>query len=141
MDIGEAAAESGLSIDRIRLYERKGILPRPARRPNGYRDYTPDHIATLRLARALRDLDIPLSEVGEMLHVAHDGDCGNLRRAVLGSVGAALDELDARIAGLERTRADLVSLRDGLRRMRPRQRRVPGASPCSCCVRVIAGPD
>jgi DNA-binding transcriptional MerR regulator len=138
MDIHEVAAASGLSIDRIRLYERRGILPRPPRRANGYRDYTPDHIATLRLARDLRDLGFPLPEVREVLHEAHDGDCDRLRKAILGRIDEALDELDARITGLERTRARMVSIRDAFRRMRPRRPRVPGTSPCSCCVEVFA---
>ncbi len=60
MNIREAAATSGLSADTIRFYEKKGVLPRPPRRDNGYRSYTDEHVATLRLARGLKDLGLGL---------------------------------------------------------------------------------
>ncbi len=60
MNIQEAAHRSGLSADTIRFYERKGVLPRPPRGANGYRQYTEEHVATLEFARGLRDLNLPL---------------------------------------------------------------------------------
>ena len=56
MNIGEAANASSLTPDTIRFYEKKGILPRPPRLASGYRHYTEEHVATLRLAKALREL-------------------------------------------------------------------------------------
>ncbi len=41
MKIGDVAAQAGIGIDAIRFYERKGLIPAPARRPSGYRDYPP----------------------------------------------------------------------------------------------------
>ena len=34
MGIGEVAATAGVSVQAIRYYERRGLLPRPARRPS-----------------------------------------------------------------------------------------------------------
>ncbi len=39
LKIGEVAAQTGLSVDALRYYERLGLLPRAARTPSGYRLY------------------------------------------------------------------------------------------------------
>ena len=39
--IGELAARSGVSIDTIRYYERRRLLPRAPRRPGGFRVFAP----------------------------------------------------------------------------------------------------
>ena len=79
MNIQEAAAASGLSPDTIRFYEKKRVLPQPPRQANRYREYTDEHVATLRLASGLRQLGVPLAEVPPILDVAHTGVCGDIR--------------------------------------------------------------
>ena len=83
MKIQEAAKLSGLPADTIRFYERRGVLPRPPRRRNGYREYGDEHLVTLRLASALRGLDVPLERLEGVLQVAHDGTCHELRDTML----------------------------------------------------------
>ncbi len=39
MKIGEVAKAAGVGVDAVRCYEREGLLPEPARRPSGYREY------------------------------------------------------------------------------------------------------
>ena len=87
---------SGLSADTIRFYERRQVLPRPPRRENGYREYTTEHVTTLRLAKGLRELGLPLREFQAILTVAHDGACTDLRAVLLQTVANALDQVDAR---------------------------------------------
>ena len=78
MNIQRAAVASGLSADTIRFYEREGILPLPPRRPNGYRNYSEDHVETLRLAVGLRALGLSLSEMSSALTLAHEGRCAGV---------------------------------------------------------------
>src|SRR5689334_24171710 len=55
MRIGEAAARAGVTCDALRYYERQGLLPRPARAANGYRDYSDAIVERVRFVRnALR---------------------------------------------------------------------------------------
>lgn len=136
MNIARAARESGLSIDTIRYYERRGVLPRPVRLANRYRDYDETHLAALRLAHGLRELQLPLDRVALIVRVAHDATCGEVRQALAASVEDAVTHVDARIAALRRTRDRLRSIRDGIRSMSAGSRRIPGLTPCAC-VRLV----
>lgn len=139
MNIRQAASASGLSADTIRFYEKKGVLPRPPRRENGYRAYTDGHVETLRLARGLRDLGLPLSDVAEILPVAHDGTCGDLREALVTTLEGACEEVERRIEELTRTRGELGSILDGVRAMPDDGRDVPGMTACGCVQLVAEG--
>ena len=62
MNIKEVERLSGMSRANIRFYEEKGLLA-PARRENGYRDYSPQDVETLLRIRLLRSLQMPLEEI------------------------------------------------------------------------------
>jgi MerR family copper efflux transcriptional regulator len=132
VNIQRAAQQSGLSADTIRFYEREGVLPRPPRRENGYREYTEDHVATLRLVRGLRETGMPMAEMASIGRAAHDGTCGALRVALVSTLAKALDETDERIDRLQRTRRHVEALMQGLEQMEDGQSRLPGATPCEC---------
>ena len=137
MNIGQAAAASSLSPDTIRFYEKKGILPRPPRLASGYRYYTEEHVSTLRLAKGLRELGLPLAEVAPILSVAHDGTCHEIHESMTRTFTKTLQDLDARIKELEQARGHLGGLLQGLREMRPKDITVPGVDACEC-VRMVA---
>jgi DNA-binding transcriptional MerR regulator len=66
--IGEFARRSRLSPKALRLYDRLGLL-RPARvdPESGYRWYAPGQLDQARLIAGLRDLGLPLAEIGPIL--------------------------------------------------------------------------
>ena len=132
MNIQRAALASGLSADTIRFYERRGVLPLPPRRPNGYRDYSEQHVETLRLAVGLRALGLSLEEMTSVLALAHDGTCGDIRTVLGQTLARALDQLEERIEELARSRGQIATIMDGLGRMRAGEDMVPGMTPCAC---------
>ncbi|HWO72143.1 MAG TPA: MerR family transcriptional regulator [Dehalococcoidia bacterium] len=132
MNIQQAAVASGLTPDTIRFYERSGVLPRPPRRANGYRDYTTGHVHILRLARGLKHLGVPLKEAGRILAVAHDGTCGEVRHDMIEALDHALARIEARLRDLAAVREQIEAILDGLRRMQPADESVPGMAPCDC---------
>ncbi|MEX2159720.1 MAG: MerR family transcriptional regulator [Dehalococcoidia bacterium] len=140
MNIKDAAAAAGLTPDTIRFYERKRVLPAPPRSPNGYRHYTDEHVRTLRLAKGLRELGLPLGDVSPILLVAHDGTCREVRESMTGTFARALRDLNARIDELEQTRDHLSGLLRGLQNMRPRDVAIPGVRACPC-VRMVAATE
>lgn len=138
MNIHEAAQASGLAPDTIRFYERKRVLPAPPRQPNGYRHYTEEHVATLRLAAGLRQLGVPLQEAAPLLEIAHEGVCSEIRDTMIETFAGTLTDLDRRVDELTNARNHLAEILVGLRRMRPRQGSIPGVRPCACVRMVTA---
>jgi len=69
MRISELAAKSGLSIDTIRYYEKRGLLGEAHmhRRPSGYRVYNEKALGRLRLIRRGQQLGFTLGELAEHL--------------------------------------------------------------------------
>ena len=78
MKIGQVAADADVTVDTVRFYERRGVLPPPERRPSGYREYTPAAVERIRMARDLQQLGLTLDEIIDALH-AHDAG-GERRR-------------------------------------------------------------
>lgn len=67
MNIGEAAAASGVSAKMIRHYEALGLVPGVARTDAGYRQYDAGTVHHLRFIRRARDLGFSTSEIAELL--------------------------------------------------------------------------
>jgi len=68
MNIGEAAAVSGVSAKMIRHYEEIGLI-HAQRSDNGYRTYGQHDLSVLRFIRNARELGFPLAEVGTLLEL------------------------------------------------------------------------
>lgn len=102
MKIGEVARRSGVSIDAVRYYERRGVLPHAERTASGYRVFGEDAVARLALVRRLQDLGLTLDEVVDALqaHDAGGATCAS-ERWRLELVAA---RIDAKIKELQQTR-------------------------------------
>ena len=105
MKIGEASAQSGISERMIRHYERIGLMPQPARRESGYRDYDGRDVHTLRFIGRARDLGFSVEEIGRLLELWNDRT-----RASADVKALAL----ARAAELKRKERELYEMRRSL---------------------------
>ena len=105
MKIGEVAAAAAVTIDTIRFYERRGVLPPPDRRPSGYRNYAPDVVDRIRLARSLQHVGLTLDEIVDALHAHDTGDatCDSERWRL----DVALERVERRIAELQAVRRSI----------------------------------
>lgn len=72
MNIGEAAARSGVSAKMIRYYEQSGLITAPARSMSGYRVYQDQDIHVLRFVRRARDLGFTVEQIGELMQLWRD---------------------------------------------------------------------
>ena len=105
MKIGEVAEAAGVTINTIRFYERRGVLPPPERRPSGYRDYTTDIVDRIRLARSLQSVGLTLDKIIDALH-AHD--TGNTTcESERWRLDTALERVEQRIAELRAVRRSI----------------------------------
>ena len=58
LTIGEVAKAADVGIETVRFYEREGLIPEPARRQSGYRQYPPDTVRRLRFIRRAKELGL-----------------------------------------------------------------------------------
>ncbi len=110
MRIGEVAKRSGLSTTTVRYYEDIGLLPRPARAANGYRDYEPEAIKRLRFVRDAQDSGLTLAEIESILELRAESrpTC----RHTVALMQRHLEDVDRRIASLRASRelyAELIA--------------------------------
>lgn len=110
MLIGEVARAAGVSTRAIRHYHQLGVVPEPARRPSGYREYElADVLAVVRAVR-LAERGLSLAEVRDVLR----DDTGTELRTVLQEV---VQDIEGRIDELTGRRQVLLDMldRDDLR--------------------------
>jgi DNA-binding transcriptional MerR regulator len=70
---GELASLAGVSADTLRHYERKGVLTRPRRAGNGYREYPAAALQRVRLVRRALAVGFTLDELANILRVRDSG--------------------------------------------------------------------
>ena len=125
MTVGPAAEAAGVSAKAVRLWEAKGLLPPAQRTEADYRLFTDDDLGVLRFIRQAKALGLTLAEIKEILDLQRDGAA---------PCGRVTELLDAHIAGIDRTLADLRQLRRSLttvrRAARESQRRGEHAVVC-----------
>ena len=108
MNIGEAAAASGVSAKMIRYYESIGLISAAARAESGYRVYSDADVHTLRFIRRARDLGFSVEQMTELLALWQDRGraSAEVKRIALDHVGE-----------LERKMQELQGMADTLRHL------------------------
>lgn len=110
MQIGEAAARSGVSAKMIRHYEGIGLIGAPGRSVANYRVYDATDVHRLRFIRRARDLGFPVETIRELLKLWSDKtrSSADVKRIALRHAA----DLDRKIADLRAMAATLHSLAD-----------------------------
>ncbi len=107
LKIGEVARETGLPVERIRYYERRGLLEPAGRSEAGYRLYTEEEVARLEFIKRAKLLGLTLGEIAELVTLA--AECNQ------GEVMPRLEEaIDEKLRETELKLAELSAFRDGL---------------------------
>jgi MerR family transcriptional regulator, copper efflux regulator len=112
MRIGVLAERTGIRTSGIRFYEARGLLPRPERRGNGYRDYDERALETILFINRARGLGFSLTEIAAHIDSPRD----RVRKSrLLSSMEKKLSALDALLADLQKRRAALFAAMQELR--------------------------
>ncbi len=106
LTIGRVSKLSGLPVDTIRFYEKKGLLQPPPRNASGYRVYHPEAVEQIRFIKRSRDLQFSLQEVANLMQLFfHDSSpCDEIKQITeqkICEVNERLEELIAVKAQLE----------------------------------------
>ena len=72
LTIGALAEAAGTNPKTVRYYEEIGLLPKPARAANGYRDYPATTLDRLRFVLRARHLGFPVEDVRDLLALWDD---------------------------------------------------------------------
>lgn len=115
MKIGDVAHQTGLPTTTIRYYEDIGLVPPPARAPNGYRAYESAAVERLRFIRDAQESGLTLAEVSSILELRSQGEptCHH----VIELMERHLEDVDRRIEQLRASRelyAGLIARAKGL---------------------------
>ena len=132
--IGELAKRSQLSVDAIRFYERRKLLPVPIRTTGRFRLYTDNDVERLRFIRQMQTLGFSLAEITRLANVRADKNhaCESVRgflKAKLAEVALKIQEFQKVQAELK---ADLLKCNQALKHRR-------GKKACACPVLEAAG--
>jgi DNA-binding transcriptional MerR regulator len=110
--IGEFSTATHLSVKALRHYHDVGLLEPVAIDPaTGYRSYSVAQVPAAQIIKRLRDLEMPLDQIGVVLDAAAAGDTDERDRVIL----VHLEQMEQR---LEQTQTSVASLR-GLLEGRP----------------------
>lgn len=125
MLIGELADSAGVPARTVRFYERRRLLPKPARADNGYRVYGQESLERLRFIRAAQRAGLTLAEIASIIDLRDQGTtpCGHVENLLLD-----------KLADVRRKRCDLAVLEADLEALIARSRRL---DPSDCSASAV----
>ncbi len=102
---GELAEQTGVSSDTLRHYERMGVLPKPRRARNGYREYPIEALDRVKLIRSALAVGFTLTELAGILRVRDAGGvpCHEVRSLAI----EKLSDVELRLQNLTAMRNEL----------------------------------
>lgn len=103
----QLAKMSGVGVEALRFYEKRGLLLEPPRGDNGYRYYPPGDIKRLQFIQRAKELGFTLEEVSDLLSLhSCSADSGDVKALA----EKKLSELDKKLADLQRMRLALADV-------------------------------
>ena len=129
MQIGELAKRASLTVDAIRFYERRRLLPSPSRTAGRFRLYTEDAIERLQFIQQMQGLGFSLKEVGELLKLRERrvDACESVKKLL----ATKLADVRSKLADLQQLEAELdADFHKCISELNHRRR----GAPCPCPV-------
>lgn len=94
--IGQVAQRAGVSVDTIRYYERRNLLPRAPRSEGGFRLFAIDAIERVRFIKQAQEMGFSLDEIRALFTGGGAGECRHIRDLLQ----AKLQEIHQRMKAL-----------------------------------------
>ena len=128
IQIGELAKRTTLSVDAIRFYEKRQLLPKAPRSTGGFRLYTAGDIDQLHFIRQMHTLGFSLREIRELieLRTRKVAACGSVRELLK----EKLVDVRTKLHELQKLESELITdLRKCNKELKRRQRHAASACP------------
>ena len=108
LSIGEVARKTGITVEAIRFYEKRGLIIAPERTPSGYRQYSPDAVNRIRFIQHAKDAGFTLGEISELLR---------LRESASDSCGLVKVRAERKLQDVEKRLGELQMVRKALTKL------------------------
>lgn len=102
--IAALAQAAAVNLETVRYYQRRGLMPEPARPPAGFRRYGAADLERLRFIRRAQVVGFTLAEIQTLLKLRVRKSC----RATHELAVAKLEVVEARMRELRQLRRELV---------------------------------
>ena len=112
--IGGLAKAANVGVETVRYYQRRGLLPEPARPPGEIRRYSEEDVKRLRFIRSAQAAGFTLKEIGELIALDASDDRARARELAQARVAA----IDEKISELSEARDALSGLASDCARKR-----------------------
>ena len=113
LTIGDLARRAGTTTKAVRHYEALGLLRAASRGENRYRYYDESQLQQLRFIRRAQRLGLTLSEIGQLMELAGQARCNELRSALDELFARKIREYELKIAALNTLRRELQPEENG----------------------------
>ncbi len=98
LTISQLAREAGVSVETIRFYQRRGLVPEPDRPLGGIRRYGRTDVARVLFIKAAQRIGFTLDDVAQLLELDDGTQCAEARAIA----ELKLAEVRERLADLKR---------------------------------------
>lgn len=106
LTIGAFATAAGVNVETVRFYQRRGLLPEPAKPYGSIRRYGGVDVTRLRFIKSAQQLGFSLDEVADLLSLDDGLHCDETSRLA----EHKLQNVQQKIAGLARMERVLTEL-------------------------------
>lgn len=108
MSIGELARDTGVNVETVRYYERRGLLSPPPRTRTGYRRFNAEAARQIRFIKRAQGLGFTLKEIHDLLTLRADPDttCADVKTRAQ----AKIEDIDSKLRLLNEMRRALAEL-------------------------------
>jgi MerR family mercuric resistance operon transcriptional regulator len=106
LTIGTLARLSGVNVETIRYYQRRGLLQEPAKPSGGFRRYSPRIVKQVRFIKRAQGLGFSLEEIIGLLALDERKACAETRSVAVHK----LELIEQKIADLSKIRKALSRL-------------------------------
>lgn len=100
LTIGQVAEAANVNLETVKYYEKRELLPKPARSESGYRLYTKSAIDDIRFIKRAQHIGFTLNEIKQLLALIRQDSYFPAEEMRAYAV-AKIDEINAKITRLE----------------------------------------
>ena len=104
LQIGEIAKRSGVSVDTVRFYEKRKLIPSVSRSQSGYRLFRSETVEQILFIKQAQELGFSLDEIKELLTPGGSEECSRVRDLLI----SKLAQLDNQLRKIKKFRGLLA---------------------------------